>query len=154
MQAQAWQAMRAARDEIGHCWQTQGSRTPSDLRADKMESISSMKITAGCKAPATANRARTIFSPSPIHLEVREEAEMLKKVALILLAIALPMSVLPASKPLSRCQDACMSLLQSETFNLPWRLMCPAAVAAMECPYGCMLQTYTKSHEQKACCKE
>ncbi len=31
---------------------------------------------------ATRNSARTIFSASPCHLEVREEALMLKKVAL------------------------------------------------------------------------
>jgi len=35
------------------------ARAPSDLRADRMESISSMKITAGCSTPATANSART-----------------------------------------------------------------------------------------------
>jgi len=38
---------------------------------------------------------RTIFSPSPIHFEVSDEAEMLKKVALMLEAMARPMSVLP-----------------------------------------------------------
>ncbi len=41
-----------------------------------------MKMTLGCRQPATANRARTIFSPSPIHFEVKEEAEMEKNVAL------------------------------------------------------------------------
>ena len=41
-----------------------------------------MNMTLGCKQPATAKRARTIFSPSPIHFEVKEEAEMEKNVAL------------------------------------------------------------------------
>ena len=45
--------------------------------------------------PATANKARTIFSHCPIHLLVREDALMLKKVALMLLAMALPIRVLP-----------------------------------------------------------
>ena len=54
-----------------------------------------MKMTAGCSAAATAKSARTIFSPSPIHLDVREPALILKKVALMLLAIALPINVLP-----------------------------------------------------------
>ena len=40
-------------------------------------------------------RARTIFSPSPIHLEVSEEALMLKKVAEMLLAMARPIIVFP-----------------------------------------------------------
>ena len=40
--------------------------SPSALRADSMESISSMKMTAGCRHSATVNSARTIFSPSPI----------------------------------------------------------------------------------------
>ena len=43
-------------------------------------SISSMKTTEGWWTLATAKRARTIFSPSPTHLEVRAEAEMAKKV--------------------------------------------------------------------------
>lgn len=54
-----------------------------------------MKITAGAIQAATAKSVRTIFSPSPIHLEVREEAEMEKKVARMLEATALPSSVLP-----------------------------------------------------------
>ena len=71
------------------------SKLPSALRADRTESISSMKMTAGCRAAATAKSALTIFSPSPIHLEVRDPALMLKKVALMLLAMALPIRVLP-----------------------------------------------------------
>ncbi len=55
---------------------------PSDFRVESTESISSMKMTLGCRQPATANSARTIFSPSPIHLDVREDAEMEKNVAL------------------------------------------------------------------------
>ena len=60
-----------------------------------MESISSTKMTAGCMQPATAKSARTIFSPCPIHLLVSEDALMLKKVAWMLLAMALPIRVLP-----------------------------------------------------------
>lgn len=71
------------------------THTPSALRADRMESISSMKMTEGCRQPATANSVFTIFSPSPIHLLVRLLALMLKKEALMLLAMAFPMRVLP-----------------------------------------------------------
>lgn len=39
---------------------------------------------------ATAKRARTIFSPSPTHLEVRLEAEMAKKVELLWQAMHFP----------------------------------------------------------------
>ena len=55
----------------------------------------------------------TIFSPSPIHLEVREEAEMEKKVALMLEAMALPISVFPvpggpnSSSPLGGARAPC-----------------------------------------------
>ena len=38
---------------------------------------------------------RTIFSPSPIHLEHNDAAEMVKKVAPQLHAMALPIMVLP-----------------------------------------------------------
>mmetsp|Transcript_12449 Transcript_12449/g.31516 ORF Transcript_12449/g.31516 Transcript_12449/m.31516 type:complete len:215 (-) Transcript_12449:155-799(-) len=82
------------------------SCSPSDLRALRMESISSMKMTAGWRHPASVKSVRTIFSPSPIHLEVSELALMLKNVALMFDAIALPISVLPvpggpkSSKPL------------------------------------------------------
>ena len=69
--------------------------SPSALRALSSESISSTKITAGCRAPATAKSVRTNFSPSPIHLEVRLDADMEKKVAEMLLATALPRRVLP-----------------------------------------------------------
>ena len=44
------------------------------------ESISSMKITLGSWTLATANNALTIFSPSPTHLEVKEDADMEKNV--------------------------------------------------------------------------
>jgi len=53
------------------------SCSPSDLRALSNESISSTNITAGSQHRATANNARTIFSPSPIHLLVKLDAEML-----------------------------------------------------------------------------
>mmetsp|Transcript_733 Transcript_733/g.4640 ORF Transcript_733/g.4640 Transcript_733/m.4640 type:complete len:269 (-) Transcript_733:584-1390(-) len=54
-----------------------------------------MNITDGCNLPATANKARTIFSPSPIHLLVSELALMLKNVALMFPATAFPIRVLP-----------------------------------------------------------
>lgn len=38
---------------------------PSDLRADMMESISSMKITLGCITPATANSTFTCMQERP-----------------------------------------------------------------------------------------
>ena len=94
----------------------QGVRSPSDLRADRTESISSIKMTEGCRAPATANSARTIFSPSPIHLLVREEADIEKKVARMLAAMALPISVLPvpggpnSSSPLGGALAPCAAL--------------------------------------------
>jgi hypothetical protein len=69
--------------------------SPSLLRALRMESTSSMKITLGCATRATANRAFTSFSPSPIHLLVKLDAEMEKNVAEMLHAMARPMSVLP-----------------------------------------------------------
>jgi hypothetical protein len=40
-----------------------------------------MKMMAGCRAAAALKRARTSFSASPCHREVREAALMLKKVA-------------------------------------------------------------------------
>ena len=44
---------------------------------------------------ANVNRVLTSISLSPIYLLVREDAEMLKKVACTLLATALPIMVLP-----------------------------------------------------------
>lgn len=44
---------------------------------------------------ATANKARTIFSPSPIHLEVKEAELILKNVALECEAMHLPIRVFP-----------------------------------------------------------
>mmetsp|Transcript_72691 Transcript_72691/g.199398 ORF Transcript_72691/g.199398 Transcript_72691/m.199398 type:complete len:233 (-) Transcript_72691:1658-2356(-) len=64
-------------------------------RCERSESTSSMKMTAGCLARATAKRARTIFSPSPIHLLMSDEAEIEKKVDDESVAIALAISVLP-----------------------------------------------------------
>lgn len=54
-----------------------------------------MKITAGYKQLATVNSARTIFSPSPIHFDVSDDALMLKNVAFMLLATAFPIRVFP-----------------------------------------------------------
>ena len=59
------------------------------------ESTSSMKMTDGLRARATPKSARTSRSESPIHLDMRDEAEMEKKVALPSAAIAFAMSVLP-----------------------------------------------------------
>lgn len=47
------------------------------------------------RAQARPARALASFSPSPIHLETREEAEMEKKTAEMLVAMALPSIVLP-----------------------------------------------------------
>ena len=55
------------------------SCSPSDLLVSKL-SISSMKTTEGWWTLAMANKALTIFSPSPTHLEVRLDAEMEKNV--------------------------------------------------------------------------
>mmetsp|Transcript_4761 Transcript_4761/g.16384 ORF Transcript_4761/g.16384 Transcript_4761/m.16384 type:complete len:204 (+) Transcript_4761:2053-2664(+) len=82
------------------------SCSPSDFRAESKESISSTNITEGAQCLATANNARTIFSPSPIHLEVNEDAEIEKNVALHCEATAFPIIVFPVpggpnkSKPL------------------------------------------------------
>ena len=43
----------------------QAKHRSSSQRTCSRESISSMKITAGCFTAATANSVRTIFSPSP-----------------------------------------------------------------------------------------
>ena len=113
---------------------TDKAHVPSDLRADSMESISSTKMTAGCMQPATANRARTIFSPCPIHLLVREEALMLKKVALMLLAMALPIRVLPVpggpnrSSPLAGALAPYTKHAGLEPVECMWLLSLPAAL--------------------------
>lgn len=70
------------------------SISPS-VRAVSRESISSTNITEGERQRATAKRARTIFSPSPIHFEVSEEALMLKNVAPDCEAMHFPISVFP-----------------------------------------------------------
>ena len=57
-------------------WQTQLSPNPVPCHQ------ASIKITEGCIFPATLNRARMCFSESPTHLDTKDEAEMLKKVAL------------------------------------------------------------------------
>mmetsp|Transcript_22520 Transcript_22520/g.52515 ORF Transcript_22520/g.52515 Transcript_22520/m.52515 type:complete len:219 (-) Transcript_22520:209-865(-) len=64
-------------------------------RAPRIESTSSMKMTAGCSSVATANKARTSFSPCPCHFEVREEAEIEKNVQLASVATAFASKVLP-----------------------------------------------------------
>mmetsp|Transcript_17107 Transcript_17107/g.40805 ORF Transcript_17107/g.40805 Transcript_17107/m.40805 type:complete len:219 (+) Transcript_17107:841-1497(+) len=70
------------------------SCSPSE-RAVSRESTSSMKIMEGCRAVATANNARTSFSPTPCHLEVRDDAEMEKKVHDASVATAFASIVLP-----------------------------------------------------------
>ena len=54
-----------------------------------------MKMTEGCLARATAKSVFTIFSPSPIHFDISDEAEMEKNVDFASVAIAFAMSVLP-----------------------------------------------------------
>jgi hypothetical protein len=58
--------------------------------AVRRESISSIKTTEGWCALATAKSARTIFSPSPTHLDVSVEALMEKNVERIWDAMHLP----------------------------------------------------------------
>mmetsp|Transcript_9771 Transcript_9771/g.20325 ORF Transcript_9771/g.20325 Transcript_9771/m.20325 type:complete len:385 (-) Transcript_9771:963-2117(-) len=64
-------------------------------RAERSESISSMKMIAGCRSRATSNSARMSFSPSPIHLEVTVAALIVKNVHLASVATALASSVFP-----------------------------------------------------------
>jgi hypothetical protein len=52
-----------------------------------------MKTTAGWRNAATPKSVRTSFSPSPIHLLVRDDELIEKKVAPLSWAIALPISV-------------------------------------------------------------
>lgn len=54
-----------------------------------------MKITLGERIVAIENKVLTFFSPSPTHLLVRFDAEMLKNVEFDSLAIALPIIVFP-----------------------------------------------------------
>ena len=65
------------------------------LLEHKMESISSMKTTLGSYIFARANKVFTIFSPTPTHFDVNNEAETLKNVDLHSVAIAFPIIVLP-----------------------------------------------------------
>jgi|LauGreDrversion4_2_1035121.scaffolds.fasta_scaffold392869_1 hypothetical protein len=60
-----------------------------------MLSISSIKITEGALSAARANKHFISFSPSPIHLLVKVEAEQLKNVDLHSVAIAFASIVLP-----------------------------------------------------------
>ena len=48
---------------------------------DNNESTSSIKMMHGCISRAMLNSARTIFSPSPTHFEVRDDADILKNFA-------------------------------------------------------------------------
>jgi len=54
-----------------------------------------MKMTAGCISLASAKRVRTSFSPSPTHLDVREDALMEKNLKPLDEATAFARSVLP-----------------------------------------------------------
>ena len=208
---------------------------PSDLRADRMESISSMKMTAGCSTAATAKSVRTcahsrmqlcqtvgarcldgtvvgaceltrqagplthassarnlvwcawrcsagvqscagpgqgraIFSPSPIHLLVREEAEMLKKVALMLLAMALPIRVLPvpggpnSSNPLGGARAPCMPRLSAglrcghwQVAGGRWQVACSCLMKGTQCRRAppaskhCDAKLCPAAHGSRAC---
>jgi hypothetical protein len=68
------------------------------LRWQSRESTSSMNTTEGWRCAATAKSVRTVFSPSPIHLLIRLDALMLKNVAPLWCAMALPISVFPGRK--------------------------------------------------------
>lgn len=54
-----------------------------------------MKIIDGSYSDATSNNVLTNFSPSPTHLDVRDEADILKNVACASFANALAMNVFP-----------------------------------------------------------
>mmetsp|Transcript_3963 Transcript_3963/g.13290 ORF Transcript_3963/g.13290 Transcript_3963/m.13290 type:complete len:267 (+) Transcript_3963:319-1119(+) len=75
------------------------SRRPASLseadRAESTESTSSKKTTLGARSRATWKRARTIFSDSPCHFEVSEDAETAKNVARHCEAAARARNVLP-----------------------------------------------------------
>ena len=79
----------------------------------------------------------TIFSPSPIHLLVSEEAEMLKKVALMLLAMALPISVLPvpggpnSSRPLGGARAPCSQQTSQKLLLTPCQLIVRVAACLL-----------------------
>jgi hypothetical protein len=64
------------------------------------------KFTAGCLTRATAKSAFTIFSPSPIHLEVKELLEIEKKLVLHCRAIHLASSVLPVRRKRRRIRSS------------------------------------------------
>ena len=78
-----------------HKQQGEAADAPLLWREDSRASTSSMKMTEGCMQRASSNRVLTSISLSPTYLLVREEAEILKKVAFTLLATALPSMVLP-----------------------------------------------------------
>ena len=71
------------------------SFSPSDYRLVRMESISSMKMMLGAWMAAKEKRVLISFSLSPIHLETRVLALMLKKVALHSVATAFASIVFP-----------------------------------------------------------
>lgn len=54
-----------------------------------------MKITEGCRFLAITNKVFTSFSDSPIHLDVRVDGDMLKKVEFVSEAMLFPIKVLP-----------------------------------------------------------
>src|SRR5438876_320233 len=64
-------------------------------RAQSSESISSTKMIDGASAFASPKSARTSFSDSPCHLDVRLDAEMAKKVDLLSVATARASIVFP-----------------------------------------------------------
>lgn len=81
----------------------------SDL-LESIESISSKKITEGLNLSLTEKSARTLFSLSPTHLPVNDEAEIAKNLRWHSCAIALAIMVLPfpggpnSSMPLMGCR--------------------------------------------------
>src|SRR5205809_567804 len=71
------------------------SASPAEERDERSESISSTNMIDGAIAFASPKRARTSFSLSPCHLEVKLDADIEKKVDFDSVATALASIVLP-----------------------------------------------------------
>uniref|UniRef100_A0A8W7PTZ5 Uncharacterized protein n=1 Tax=Anopheles coluzzii TaxID=1518534 RepID=A0A8W7PTZ5_ANOCL len=110
------------------------------LRSDSTESTSSMKMIDGCSSRATANRARTSFSPSPTYLLVSVAAEMLKNVAEHSVATARASSVLPlpggpnSSNPFAGVRSPVKSSGRTEgKMTISWSACFATSWPAMSC---------------------
>ena len=71
------------------------SSTPEPVLLERRESISSKKITDGAYALARVNKVLSNFSLSPIHLETKLDAEILKNLQLHSVATAFANKVFP-----------------------------------------------------------